>query len=115
MLLTREQIISTQDLKSEDVPVPEWGGTVRVRSMTGAERDKLGRALIGTDKKPDMSRYRTQLLAICMVGEDGVALFGLDEIDALGQKSSVALERAYSVAEKLNNSGADAVEAAEGN
>lgn len=115
MLLTRETILSAQDLKSQDVEVPEWGGTVRVRMMTGAERDALGASLIGPDRKPDMSQYRTRLLSLCIVGEDGRLLFGLDEIAALGGKSGVALDRVYKVAEALNDGGTAAVEAAEGN
>ena len=83
MLLTRESILAAQDLKSQDVEVPEWSGTVRVRMMTGAERDALGASLIGPDRKPDMSQYRTRLLSLCIVGEDGKPLFGLDEIAAL--------------------------------
>lgn len=115
MLLTREQILAAQDLKTEDVAVPEWGGTVRVRMMTGAERDALGAALIGPDKKPDMREYRLRLVAACVVGEDGVALFGPDEIAMLGRKSGVALDRVYRIAERLNDVSAEAVEAAEKN
>src|SRR5574340_602108 len=114
-LLTREQILQAQDLKTQDVDVPEWGGTVRVRMMTGTERDAIGAALIGPDRKPDMRQYRIRLLAACIVGEDGAPLFGQDEIEQLGRKSSLALDRVYRVAEELNDGGAAAVEAAQGN
>lgn len=114
-LLTREQILAAQDLKSEDVEVAEWGGRVRVRMMTGAERDALGAALVGADKKVDMTQYRLRLVAACIVGEDGVALFGPDEIAMLGKKSGVALDRVYRVAERLNDVSTDSVEVAEKN
>jgi hypothetical protein len=114
-ILSREQILAAQDLTSEEVPVPEWGGTVRVRMMTGAERDALGASLLGADKKVDMSQYRTRLLAACLVDEEGRPLFGPDEVGLLGAKSGVALDRVYRVAERLNDVGAGAVEAAQGN
>ena len=114
-ILSREQILAAQDLASEEVPVPEWGGTVRVRMMTGAERDALGASLLGADKKVDMSQYRIRLLAACLVDEAGLPLFGPDEVGLLGAKSGVALDRVYRVAERLNDVGAGAVEAAQGN
>jgi hypothetical protein len=115
VLLTRDAILQAQDLQHEDVAVPEWGGTVRVQMMTGTQRDALGAALIGPDKKPRMDTYRVRLLAACIVGEDGRPLFGPDEIEMLGGKSSIALDRVYAVAERLNGGGEQAVEAAEGN
>ena len=38
--LTRDQILATlnQPLPSEDVQVPEWGGTVRVKTLNLLER-----------------------------------------------------------------------------
>lgn len=114
-ILSREQILAAQDLASEEISVPEWGGTVRVRMMTGAERDALGATLLGADKKVDMSQYRIRLLAACLVDEAGQPLFGPDEVGLLGAKSGVALDRVYRVAERLNDVGAGAVEATQGN
>ena len=114
-ILSREQLLAAQYLASEEVSVPEWGGAVRVRMMTGAERDALGAALLGADKKVDMSQYRIRLLAACLVDEAGQPLFGPDEVGLLGAKSGVALDRVYRVAERLNDVGAGAVEAAQGN
>ncbi len=37
--LTGEEILGADDLPTEVVPVPEWDGTVIVRTLTGAERD----------------------------------------------------------------------------
>ena len=114
-ILSREQILAAQDLASEEISVPEWGGTVRVRMMTGAERDALGATLLGADKKVDMSQYRIRLLAACLVDEADQPLFGPDEVGLLGAKSGVALDRVYRVAERLNDVGAGAVEAVQGN
>ena len=40
-LLSAAEILAADDLPTEDVEVSEWNGTVRVRALTGAERDKL--------------------------------------------------------------------------
>jgi hypothetical protein len=114
-LLTRDAILGAQDLKIEDVEVPEWGGTVRVRMMTGAQRDALGASMVTAGGKPDMHKYRIGLVAACIVGDDGVPMFAADEVALLAGKSSVALDRVYRVAERLNDSSAVGVEAAEKN
>jgi len=115
MLLSKDAILAAVDIKSEDVDVPEWGGTVRVRTMTGLERDAMGAALVGTDGKPDMDRYSTLLLASSIVGEDGAQLFTVNDVTALGAKSARALDRVLVAANRLNAFGQDAVEKAKGN
>ena len=46
-LLNRSAILDAEDLKHEDVEVAAWGGTVRVRMMTGAERDEFRQMAAG--------------------------------------------------------------------
>ena len=75
------------------------------RPPRGAERDGVLSALVGPGGKTDGGRYRTALLAACLVGEDGVALFAPEEVSALSAKSAVALDRLFVVAERLNDAG----------
>lgn len=114
-LLSREAILTAPDLKTIDVPVPEWDGTVRVQAMTGTARDAFGRSLIGADGKPNAADYNTKLAAQSIVGEDGQPLFTLDDVQVLGAKSSKALQRVAEVADKLSALGANEVETAKGN
>ena len=37
-MLTRDAILNAADLKTEAVPVPEWGGDVLVRGLTGVSQ-----------------------------------------------------------------------------
>ena len=37
-MLTKEQILSSQDRPTKEVEVSEWGGSVLVASMSGADR-----------------------------------------------------------------------------
>jgi hypothetical protein len=115
MLLTRDQILSAQDLQSQDVPVPEWGGTVRIRMMSGLARDAFTESLVGTDGKVDGKAYRLKLIAACVIGEDGAPVFRVADVEALGAKSAVALDRVFDACDKLNAPTAQAVDAAEKN
>lgn len=100
-LLSREQILGAQDLTHEDVKVPEWGGTVRVRTMTGEERDAYETAIYGGEKV-DVKNVRAKLLAIVICDEKGERMFTEEDVAALGKKSVRALQRIFLVAQKLN-------------
>lgn len=113
-LLTKSAILSADDLKTEDVEVPEWGGTVRVRAFSGCERDAFEASLVrgdGKDRKVDLTNMRARLVALTVVDETGQKLFTHDDVDLLGSKSGAALDRVFAVAQKLNGlSGADVEE-----
>lgn len=112
-MLTREQILSADDLKSEDVEVPEWGGSVRVIVMSGAARDAFQGSMAESDKS--ISYFHNSLLVATAVGDDGAPLFTAADMEALRAKSAAAVTRVASVAERLNGFGAKAVENAEKN
>jgi hypothetical protein len=113
MHLTREQILKKRDLPREPVDVPEWGGSVLVRGMTGAERDAFEQSIVdtrGKSAKANLANIRAKLCARCIVGEDGARL--LTEADAadLGEQSGAALQRVFNVAQRLCGMSASDVE-----
>ena len=114
-IATRDAILSANDLKTQDVDVPEWGVSVRVSTLTGTARDALSKAMVGADGQIDSSQYRERMVAACVVGEDGKPLFSADDVGILGTKSAIALQRVFTVAESLNAISAQAVETAEKN
>jgi hypothetical protein len=105
-LLGREAILAADDLPSEDVDVPEWGGTVRVRGLSGKARDEYfssmavirGGQVVGQDTRNTSAKLVSQ----CLVGDDGEPLFGPEHIDLLGAKSAAALGRVFEVAARLS-------------
>ena len=113
-LLSKTAILAAQDLQTEDVEVPEWGGAVRVRSFTGRERDAFEASMVrgdGRDRKVDLTNMRARLVGLTVIDEAGQRLFTDDEVDLLGAKSGAALDRVFAVAQKLNGlSGADVEE-----
>ena len=103
-MLTKEQILQADDLKQETVEVPEWGGSVIVRTISGTERDNFEIAC-AKDKNTTRKVIRGRLLALCLVDEDGKRLFSDSDAAALGEKSATALDRAFEVAARLNGIG----------
>lgn len=106
-LLGREQILSADDLRWEDVPVPEWGGEVRLRSLTGAELDEYQASLVlltsGGQQKANMRNATAKLVARCAIDADGAPLFEAKDLLRLSSKSAAALQRLASVAQRLNS------------
>ena len=113
-LLSKTAILAAQDLQTEDVEVPEWGGAVRVRSFTGRERDAFEASMVrgeGRDRKVDLTNMRARLVGLTVIDETGQRLFTDEEADLLGAKSGAALDRVFAIAQKLNGlSGADVEE-----
>lgn len=105
-LLTKDAILAANDRETVDVEVPEWGGTVRVRALSGAERDAYEVALAGV--RPDGSprinlvNVRARLVALAVVDETGARMFDDADVKALGEKSGVALQRVFEVAQRLS-------------
>jgi hypothetical protein len=105
-LLTRDAILAADDLPYEDVAVPEWGGVVRVRGLSGKDRDAYlssmavirGGQVVGQDTRNVSAR----LVLRCLTGEDGEPLFTQHDIDLLGAKSAAALGRVFEVAARLS-------------
>lgn len=113
----RDEILQSDDLPTEQHYVPEWGVTVYLRTMTGAQRDAFEASLYTTDKQGNrqasFENMRARLLARVMVDEGGERLFDHrkdSEIVALGGKSAAALDRLFDRAQKLNGIGDEDVE-----
>lgn len=105
MLLTRDQILQAQDLPFEDVEVPEWGGTVRVRALTGAERDAFEASIVerkGSRTEFNPVNMRAKLVAMTVVDENGNRIFSNSDVEVLGKKSAAALDKVFQVAQRLS-------------
>lgn len=110
MLLSKDKILAADDLKYEDVEVPEWGGTVRVRTMTGTERDAFEESMVDKDKKTTFKNVRAKLTSKTVVDENNNPMFSDADIEKLGKKSARALDRIFAVAQRLNGIGKEDIE-----
>jgi len=110
MFLTREQILSAEDIKTEEVEVPEWGGTVLVKGMNGKERDAFEMSFLD-GSRATTENIRAKLVSLTIIDpETNKQLFTVADIDALGQKSAKALDRIFEIAQRLSKIGANDVE-----
>ncbi|HMA26085.1 MAG: hypothetical protein ACM33U_09085 [Solirubrobacterales bacterium] len=104
-LLTRDQILIERERATVDVDVPEWGGTVRVREMSGKERDHWEASVVqvvGRQQRLRLENLRARLVAMTAVDEMGNLLFSEKDVQALGQQSAAALERVFDASRKLS-------------
>ena len=108
-LLNKAAILGAEDLTHEDVPVRAWGGSVRVRVMTGAERDEFRGAIATDDGKVPMGKFTAALLVATCIDENGARLFDIEDMEALKEKSAAALDVLADVAMRLNGLGGSAV------
>jgi hypothetical protein len=110
---TRDQILSADDLPVREIEVPEWGFWVRVKTLTGEERDAFEAAIVkrnGRNVTQNLANIRARLVANTVVDEAGARLFKFSDIEALGKKSALALDRVFGVASELSGLNPEDVE-----
>jgi hypothetical protein len=106
--LTAEDILSASDIHVEELPVPEWGGTLYVKTLTGEERDKIEAEIlvIGADGRPKQAKLNNLRSLVAFYGicdEKGNRLFTkAEEIAKLAKKSASALDRVVARIQELS-------------
>lgn len=108
MALSKKAILAAKDTKLKGpVAVPEWGGDVYFRTISGMERDQFEDAY----SEQKMKAFRARFLVLTISDENGERLFGDNEVEALGQKSSVVINRLFDEAWQHNAFTQEAVDA----
>lgn len=105
MALSKDQILGADDMETRIEDVPEWGGKVNIRSLSGTERNAYEQSCIrfnGDNAVPNLANLHAKLLARCMVDDDGERLFSDADIMELGKKSSQVLNRLFDVASDMS-------------
>lgn len=103
-LLTKEQILSSDDLDSVTLDVPEWAkdGQIKLAMMSGFARDRFEVSCMGKKGGTDLVNFRARLVAACAVDENNNLLFDEKDIIKLGNKSGAVLDRLYDASTQLN-------------
>lgn len=136
-ILGRDEILGCDDRVIERVDTPEWGGSVYVRSISSADKDRLemetvnaqqivrdaragkGENQVSTEADVDFTNYSARMVSLSIVDSDDPAtakrVFDITDAVALGEKSSVAMKRVYAVAVRLSGMREADVEEAAGN
>lgn len=87
-ILGRDAILQNSTFKQREVPVPELGGALLVRELTGlhaAEFQRRSMALVDTQKTQirdakDLAELSAQVWVWGVIDQDGQALFTRDDI-----------------------------------
>lgn len=100
-ILSVDQILAVDDIPTEVVSVPEWGGEVRVKGLSRAAFDKITKASeiiippTGPGQQPqtgrDDEKFSEQLFLACVVEPQ----FDEAHLEMLKDKSVAALNRVY--------------------
>lgn len=104
-LLSRDQILGADDRTYEIVTCPEWGGDVRLRSLTGSERDEWENSLVrqvGNKRTLSVRNMRAKLIALSAVDADGQPLFTPADVIKLGSKNAAPLDRLFEACQRLS-------------
>lgn len=104
-LLSRDNILAVTTFKKELVSVPEWGGDVYIRVMTGAESDVFTEMILAHEEQHGNNRlpHLKAVLAILTVCDDqGGRIFDMNDLDMLLSKESNALSKIFDVSRRLN-------------
>ena len=109
MALSKDQILSADDMGLLEVAVPEWGGSVFVRVMTVGERDSYENEWM-VNKDRGVSNFRSKFLQRVLCDEKGDLLFPPAEVEKLAKKSARVITRVWDAAMKHNSLTDDDVE-----
>ena len=119
MILTKSQIVDVIDWRGTEVQVPEWGGSVMLRTVTAGEREEYETFVIkAKDPKTGLlntANLRAAFLAMCLCDAEGNRLFSHAEVAEIGKKSAAVIERLFDVAQRHNKLLADDIKELEGN
>jgi hypothetical protein len=117
MTIGREQVESAQDLLSEIVPVPEWGGDARMQEFNAD-----GKAIFGAWGKGiqdgdnadvrSIVGFAARVVALSLSNDDGSLVYPDFEegVTALLKRNPKTLDRLSDVALKLSGIAPDAAE-----
>jgi hypothetical protein len=96
---------ANQPLPFERVDVPELGGAVFIRAMSGSERDAWEKSLIvGKGKRRDVDTTNVRAKLVCRVAcdESGKRLLEDGDAAAIGNLRVDVLNKLFEVAQRLS-------------
>ena len=111
------EILEIDDIVFEEVDVPEWGGKLLVRSLSGAERDAYELSIVvikGTKTSLDMSNMRARLVSMSVIDDKKTRkrVFSDRDVTKLGNKSGKALDRVFTACQKISGLESDSLQGA---
>jgi len=115
----KSRILAAEDRPFEDLDVPEWGVKVRLRGMSGTDRDAWEAKAValkrgGQDVELSLADWRSRLVTKCLFDpETDERIFTDGEVSKLGAKAATVIERLFGLARRLSGLDDDAEEEAD--
>jgi hypothetical protein len=92
-LLSKEALQKKDDLPTRTVEVPEWGGSVRLRGLSGKKRMQMRRCYDAKTGEIADDEVLAKVLVWSMVGADGKPVLTESDVPWLIEKNGVVLVR----------------------
>lgn len=103
----RKRLLGANDIKVQPIDIPSWGGTYYLRVISGKARESFEESY----SQEKMKNFRLRFLVLTLCDEDGKPILSDADMDALGERSSVEINRVFDAAWKLNAFTQEAVDA----
>lgn len=103
MLLSKQALLATRQLPTEDVSIST--GVVRVRGLSGRERDDFEASIVvGRGQKRDinMRNLRAKLIVRTLIDDTGTLLLGEADIADVGNLPAVDADKLFDAARRLS-------------
>lgn len=116
--ISREQFLSQKALRTRDIEIPEWGGLVRVKALSGAERDLIEQKQFdqkGKSPRVNVAGFRARLVVFGVVDPDGKRIFTEADIPAINEMDGGVIDRIATAVSELSGYTPAEVERLEGN
>jgi hypothetical protein len=113
MALSKDQIFGAADSDVIEIDIPEWGGSIKLKPMTGEQRAGYEFwAATASKKNSDFRGIRERTIIACAVDDAGEPLFSADDLATLAKKNAVILDRLSVECQRISGLLADDVEEA---
>jgi len=103
----RNRLLNANDIKVQSLDIPAWGGTYYLRVISGKAREHFEESY----SQEKMKNFRLRFLVLTLCDEAGKPILSDADMDALGERSSVEINRVFDAAWKLNAFTQEAVDA----
>lgn len=110
MSLTINDILNVVDTNTTQVECPEWGGVVHLATMQSCKYDELeGRLTFARDNPSLFFGLRAEYVGACWADESGKRTpLSPTQVEHLGKKSPIVLDRLFEAARALHTKTEDA-------
>lgn len=98
----REDILAIRDVRTQKLTVPEWNKEVWLRTISGAERDRIDASVRDKSNPASLVNFRARFAVMVLSDEQGNRIFTDADAIEIGKKSQSALDRILTAGLQLN-------------